>query len=342
MISVEGLVQRVPSDVDGPAGKRPKRVRLDLAVQAQGLAASRERARALILAGHVLVDGRVADKAGTLIAAGARIALMVPEHPYVGRGGVKLQGALEKFAVPLNGRVCLDLGASTGGFTDCLLQHGAARVYAVDVGRGQLDMRLRADPRVTVMERTHALTLTPADFPDRPDLVTVDLAFISLAAILPTLPPLLTDSGEILALIKPQFEVGRGHVGKGGVVRDPEAHRQVVTKVGRRAVELGLQILGAAPSCLLGPKGNREFFIYLSNTPSGATALRRTERHLSPHPALPPQGGKEHLEQTPPPSEGEDEGGGDFLGRIRTGFTPEEAAEQAVGACPEPGRREDA
>ncbi len=259
----------VASTIQYSLTQRPKRVRLDLAVQAQGLAASRERARALILAGHVLIDGRVADKAGTLIAAGARIALMVPEHPYVGRGGVKLQGALEKFAVPLNGRVCLDLGASTGGFTDCLLQHGAARVYAVDVGRGQLDMRLRADPRVTVMERTHALTLTPADFPARPDLATVDLAFISLGAILPALPPLLTDSGEILALIKPQFEVGRGHVGKGGVVRDPEAHRQVVIKVGRRAAELGLQILGAAPSCLLGPKGNREFFIYLSKSKIG-------------------------------------------------------------------------
>ncbi len=286
------MVQRVPSVFDGPVGKRAKRVRLDLAVQAQGLAASRERARALILAGHVLVDGRVADKAGTLLAAGARIALMVPEHPYVGRGGVKLQGALEKFAVPLNGRVCLDLGASTGGFTDCLLRHGAARVYAVDVGRGQLDVRLRTDPRVTVMERTHVLALTPADFPDRPDLATVDLSFISLAAILSVLPPLLTGSGEILALIKPQFEVGKGCVGKGGVVRDPEAHRQVVTKVGRRAAELGLQILGAAPSCLLGPKGNREFFIYLS--------------------------------------------------KIGTGLAPEEAAEQAVRACPEPGRREDA
>jgi 23S rRNA (cytidine1920-2'-O)/16S rRNA (cytidine1409-2'-O)-methyltransferase len=266
----------VASTIQYSLTQRPKRVRLDLAVQAQGLAASRERARALILAGHVLVDGRVADKAGTLIAAGARIALIVPEHPYVGRGGVKLQGALEKFAISLNGRVCLDLGASTGGFTDCLLQHGATRVYAVDVGHGQLDVRLRTDPRVTVMERTHALTLTPDDFPDRPDLITVDLAFISLAAILPTLPPLLTGSGEILALIKPQFEVGRGHVGKGGVVRDPEAHRQVVTKVGRRAAELGLQILGAAPSCLLGPKGNREFFIHLSKIGTGPSTELRT------------------------------------------------------------------
>src|SRR5574337_695331 len=276
------------SDADCPAAKKGSRIRLDFALQAQGLAASRERARALILAGVVLVDGRLVDKAGTVVAEDARIALVVPEHPYVGRGGVKLQGALERFAVTVTGRVCLDLGASTGGFTDCLLQYGAAHVYAVDVGRGQLDVKLRADPRVTVMERTHVLTLLPAAFPDRPDLATVDLSFISLAAILPVLPPLLTESGEVLALIKPQFEVGKGHVGKGGVVRDPEAHRQVITKVGRRAIELGLQILGVAPSCLLGPKGNREFFIYLS--------------------------------------------------KIGTGLAPEEAAEQAVGACPEPSR----
>ena len=272
------LMQRLLSDSDCPVTKKAGRVRLDLAVQAQGLAASRERARALILAGHVLVDGRVMDKAGSLVASGARITLILPEHPYVGRGGVKLQGALEKFAIPVTGRVCLDVGASTGGFTDCLLQRGAARVYAVDVGRGQLDVRLRADPRVTVMERTHALTLLPTDFPDRPSLATVDLSFISLAAILPVLPSLLTDSGDILALIKPQFEVGRGHVGKGGVVRDPEAHRLVITKVGRRAVELGLRILGAAPSCLLGPKGNREFFIYLSKIGTGITPEEAAEQ----------------------------------------------------------------
>lgn len=285
------LSQRLPSDVDGPVAKKVGRIRLDLAMQTQGLAASRERARALILSGVVLVDGRLVDKAGTLVASDARITLIAPEHPYVGRGGVKLHGALEQCAVLVAGRVCLDLGASTGGFTDCLLQHGAAHVYAVDVGRGQLDVKLRADPRVTVMERTHALTLVPTDFPDRPDVATVDLSFISLTSILPALPSLLADSGDILALIKPQFEVGKGHVGKGGVVRDPEAHRLVITRVGKRAVELGLRIRGAAPSCLLGPKGNREFFIHLS--------------------------------------------------KIGTGITPEEAAEQAVGARPEPDRRGD-
>jgi 23S rRNA (cytidine1920-2'-O)/16S rRNA (cytidine1409-2'-O)-methyltransferase len=243
---------------------KPGRVRLDLAMLEQGLTASRERARALILAGKVLVNGQVVDKAGTLIDVGAGIVLKAAEHPYVGRGGVKLQGALETFAIPVARRVCLDLGASTGGFTDCLLRNGAALVYAVDVGHGQLDPTLRADPRVVVMERTHAAMLTPADFPNRPDLATVDLSFISLASILPVLPPLLGDPGEILALIKPQFEVGKGRVGKGGVVRDPALHREVMTNIGRRAVELGLRILGAAPSCLLGPKGNREFFIYLS------------------------------------------------------------------------------
>lgn len=262
---------------------RAVRVRLDLAVQAQGLAASRERARALILAGRVLVDGRVVDKAGTLVAADAAVTLSAPEHPYVGRGGVKLQGAIEAFHIPVSGRVCLDLGASTGGFTDCLLQHGAAHVYAVDVGRGQLDVKLRADPRVTVMEQTHARTLLPADFPDRPDFATVDLSFISLAAILPVLPPLLAGSGEILALIKPQFEVGKGRVGKGGVVRDPEAHRQVITKVGRCALDLGLRILGAAPSCLLGPKGNREFFLYLSRAGTGLDPEDAAERAVGQH-----------------------------------------------------------
>ncbi|MDE2180839.1 MAG: TlyA family RNA methyltransferase [candidate division NC10 bacterium] len=272
------LIQCLPSDSDPPVTKKAGRVRLDLVVQAHGLAASRERARALILAGVVLVDGRVVDKAGTFVTSGARITLVVPEHPYVGRGGVKLQGALEQFAIPVTGRVCLDLGASTGGFTDCLLQRGAAHVYAVDVGRGQLDARLRADPRVTVMERTHVLTLLSADFPDRPDLATVDLSFISLAAILPALPSLLADSGDILALIKPQFEVGKGHVGKGGVVRDPEQHRLVIMKVGRRAVELGLRIRGAAPSCLLGPKGNREFFIHLSKIGTGVTPEEAAEQ----------------------------------------------------------------
>ena len=154
---------------------------------------------------------------------------------------MKLEGALERFGISVAGRVCLDLGSSTGGFTDCLLRRGAALVYAVDVGHGQLAARLRADPRVVVMERTHARPLTPADFPDRPDFATVDLSFISLAAMLPVLPPLLGDPGEILALIKPQFEVGKGQVGKGGVVRDPEQHRHVITAIGRRAVELGLE-----------------------------------------------------------------------------------------------------
>jgi len=262
--SVEGLTQPVRSAPTGPAARKLKRIRLDLAVLEQGLASSRERARALILAGKVLVGDRVVDKAGALVAADSRITLRTAAHPYVGRGGVKLQGALETFGVTVSGRICLDLGASTGGFTDCLLRHGAARVYAVDVGRGQLDAALRGDPRVVVMERTHARALTPADFQERPELVTVDLSFISFTKILPVLPPLLAGSGEILALLKPQFEVGKGEVGKGGVVRDPEQHRRVIATVGRLAVELGLRILGAAPSCLLGAKGNREFFIHLS------------------------------------------------------------------------------
>ncbi len=245
------------------------RVRLDVAVLEQGLATSRERARALILAGKVLVDGRVLDKPGTLVRASQGVTLKASDHPYVGRGGVKLQGALEEFGVAVAGRICLDVGASTGGFTDCLLRHGAALVYAVDVGRGQLDAKLRADPRVVVMERTHVKVLRSTDFPERPDLATIDLSFISLSTVLPLLLPLLTDSGEILALVKPQFEVGKGQVGRGGVVRDPARHQEAVSRVGRLAVELGLRILGAASSRLLGPKGNREFFLHLAREGTG-------------------------------------------------------------------------
>jgi 23S rRNA (cytidine1920-2'-O)/16S rRNA (cytidine1409-2'-O)-methyltransferase len=266
----------------------------------QGLATSRERARALILAGKVLVDGRVIDKPGTLVRAAEGVALKASDHPYVGRGGVKLQGALEEFGVAVARRVCLDLGASTGGFTDCLLQQGAALVYAVDVGRGQLDARLRADPRVVVMERTHVRTLRPADFPDPPDLATVDLSFISLSMVLPLLPPLLAGSKEILALLKPQFEVGKGQVGRGGVVRDPVRHREAVLRIGRLAVELGFRILGAAPSRLLGPKGNREFFLHLC----GPDPLRCDSAQASTS--------------------------------LRASIDPEEAAERAVRACHEP------
>jgi 23S rRNA (cytidine1920-2'-O)/16S rRNA (cytidine1409-2'-O)-methyltransferase len=287
-----------------------KRVRLDIAMLDQGLASSRERARALILAGKVLVDGRVVDKAGALVAASAGITLKTAEHPYVGRGGVKLQGALETFGVRVTGRVCLDLGASTGGFTDCLLRHGAALVYAVDVGRGQLDLKLRTDPRVVVMERTHARGLTPADFRERPEIATVDLSFISLTKILPVLPPLLAAPGEVLALIKPQFEVGKGEVGKGGVVRDPEQHRRVITAVGRLAVDLGFRVVGAAPSCLLGPKGNREFFLHLSR-PCPEQGRPEPRRRACPEPGR----------------------------SINAGLDPELAAELAVGTRPEPSRR---
>lgn len=285
----------VRSHLATATGRKPGRLGLDLAVLERGLAETRERARALILAGKVLVDGRVVDKAGTLVGAGTQVALMGSDHPYVGRGGVKLERALEELGVTAAGRVCLDLGASTGGFTDCLLRHGAVLVYAVDVGRGQLAQRLRADPRVVVMERTNARMLDPAAFVERPDLATVDLSFISLAAILPLLPPLLADTGEILALVKPQFEVGKGQVGKGGVVRDAGQHRRVIAGLGRLAVQVGMKILGASSSCLLGPKGNREFFLHLSLTGPST--------------------------------------------RLGPGIDPEEAAERAVSACPEPGRR---
>jgi 23S rRNA (cytidine1920-2'-O)/16S rRNA (cytidine1409-2'-O)-methyltransferase len=276
------------------------RVRLDHAVVDRGLAPSRERARALILAGRVSVDGAMIDKPGTLVSIGAGVAVTAPDHPYVGRGGVKLAAALAAFRVAVAGRTCLDLGASTGGFTDCLLQHGASLVYAVDVGRGQLDVRLRTDPRVVVMERTHAGTLTPSDLPVPPDLCTVDLSFISLAGVLPLIPPLLTWPGEMIVLVKPQFEVGRGRVGKGGVVRDPVEHRRVVARVGRLAIERGLRILDARPSCLLGPMGNREFFLHL------AFAAASVGRDLG---------------RVPPVERG-------------PGIDPDEAADRAVGGAP--------
>jgi len=240
-----------------------KKERLDKLLVERGLVPSRERARALILAGKVVVDDHAVDKAGAQVADDASIRLKGEDIPYVSRGGLKLAKGLDVFALDASGRVALDVGASTGGFTDCLLQRGAARVYAVDVGYGQLAWKLREDPRVVNLERTNIRDLLPERLDERPSLAVIDASFISLDKVLPATLALLSEGGEVVALIKPQFEVGRGEVGKGGVVRDAGKHEMVVAKVRETAEALGCRVLGVTESPILGPKGNREFLIHL-------------------------------------------------------------------------------
>jgi 23S rRNA (cytidine1920-2'-O)/16S rRNA (cytidine1409-2'-O)-methyltransferase len=237
--------------------------RLDIVLVDRGLAPSRERARALILAGQVTVDGQVVSKAGAPVGGDARVALATPDHPYVGRGGVKLAHALDAFALDPRGRCALDVGASTGGFTDVLLQRGAVSVIALDVGRGQLDWRLRTDPRVVVKEGVNARALTRNDVPHDVNLVTIDVAFISLRHILPAVPPFLDRPADIVALVKPQFEAGRQEVGKGGLVIDPAVHDTVLARVTETALALGLERIAMAPSAITGATGNQEFFLHL-------------------------------------------------------------------------------
>lgn len=245
-----------------PRGVALKGERLDERLLREGLAESRQRAQALIRAGRVLVDDVPVDKPGSRVGEAARLRLRGGERRYVSRGGEKLAGALADLHLDVAGRVCLDLGASTGGFTDCLLQCGAARVVAVDVGYGQLDLRLRGDPRVRVLERTNARTLRPEDVPEPVGLVTLDLAFISATLVLPRIPEVAAGA-QVLVLVKPQFEVGRERVGKGGVVRDPALREAAVQRVAAAARELGYRERGRAESRLPGPKGNREIFLWL-------------------------------------------------------------------------------
>ncbi len=239
------------------------KVRLDSLLVSRGLAQSRERASALVLSGVVLVNGQPAQKAGQQVAADAEVALKKPDHPYVGRGGIKLAHALETFGILVEGREALDVGASTGGFTDVLLKRGAIRVVALDVGHGQLDWGLRNDPRVVVIERANARTLGPVHLPSLVDIVTVDVSFISLRHIFPRLPPLLREGADIVALVKPQFEAGRAEVGKKGVVRDPEVQLRVVEEATRAAAEVGLVRAAMTESPITGDTGNREFFLHL-------------------------------------------------------------------------------
>jgi 23S rRNA (cytidine1920-2'-O)/16S rRNA (cytidine1409-2'-O)-methyltransferase len=251
------------------------RTRLDALLVERGLAASRERARALILAGKVLVDGKPAAKAGDNVPADTAVALVTPDHPYVSRGGLKLAHALDQFHIDVIARTALDIGASTGGFTDVLLHRGAVHVVALDVGHGQLDWRLRNDRRVTVLERVNARQVTPETFGEGPRLfgiITIDVSFISLRLILPVVPPLLAPEADVVVLVKPQFEAGRAEVGKGGIVKDPAVHRRVVDDVIADAERLCLTCVAETPSPIEGMEGNREFLIHLrsSDAPDAA------------------------------------------------------------------------
>jgi 23S rRNA (cytidine1920-2'-O)/16S rRNA (cytidine1409-2'-O)-methyltransferase len=247
-----------------------KGLRLDMLLVERGLAVSRERARALILAGDVRVAGQPVTKAGTPVAADADVTVAVPDHPYVGRGGLKLAHALDVFGIEVEGRAGLDIGASTGGFTDVLLQRGAVRVVALDVGHGQLDWKIRSDPRVEVVERMNARTLTPASLPGSLtafDVVTIDVSFISLRHILPVVPPLLRPGADVVALIKPQFEAGRAEVGKGGIIREPAVHARVIEEIVAAADALGLVRFGLVDSPIAGMEGNLEFLVHLRQAP---------------------------------------------------------------------------
>lgn len=245
-----------------PGRGRKRRVRIDTLLVDRGLAESRSRAQALIMAGLVYAGEQRIDKAGQSVAEDVPIEVRGREHPWVSRGGVKLAHALEHFSIAVDGKTCLDVGASTGGFTDVLLQHGAAHVFAVDVGHGQLAWKLRNDPRVTVLERTNARHLSRTQVPDPVDVITCDASFIGLQTVLPASLALAVPGACVIALIKPQFEVGRENVGKGGVVRDPALHRQVCERIRHWFETLpGWHVVGLVESPLRGPEGNVEFLI---------------------------------------------------------------------------------
>lgn len=246
-----------------------EKVRLDLLLYQKGMAESREKARAMIMAGLVDVDRVRAEKPGTPVSPHSHILVRTPYPPYVSRGGLKLEAALKRFSVQVRGKVMLDVGASTGGFTDCLLQHGAAKVIAVDVGYGQLHWKLRQDSRVMVLERTNIRHLEPAAIKEEVHGAVIDVSFISLKLAVPAASRLLKNRAFLIALVKPQFEVGKGRVGKGGVVRDPVLHREVMDEMIGFFRNSGWDVAGQMPSPLLGPKGNKEFLVHLVRNPSG-------------------------------------------------------------------------
>jgi 23S rRNA (cytidine1920-2'-O)/16S rRNA (cytidine1409-2'-O)-methyltransferase len=237
--------------------------RLDKLVLERGLADSIEKARALIMAGQVVVGDHTIDKSGHQVASDVEVRLKGEALPYVSRGGLKLRRALDEFHLCVTGLVAIDVGASTGGFTDCLLQAGATKIFAVDVGYGQLAWKLQQDPHVVSMEKTNIRSLIPGQLDEVPDLAVIDASFISLAKVLPPTVTLLKPGGRIIALIKPQFEVGKGEVGKGGIVRDPAAHDKVIADVRQTSIELGLSVAGLCESPITGADGNREFLILL-------------------------------------------------------------------------------
>lgn len=244
--------------------------RLDVMMVQRGLAPSREKAKAVIMAGEVLVDGQREDKPGTAFAEKVTITVKGNPIPYVSRGGLKLEKAVKQFGLVLAGRVCMDVGSSTGGFTDCMLQNGASKVYSVDVGHGQLDWGLRNDERVICMERTNIRYVTPEDIQEQPSFVSIDVSFISLTKVLPAVKALMDQNGEIVCLIKPQFEAGREKVGKKGVVRDPAVHREVISRVAAYAQENGFELLHLEFSPIKGPEGNIEYLLHLKNSPETA------------------------------------------------------------------------
>lgn len=239
----------------------PKR-RLDNLLLERGIVQSRERAKGLILSGDVRVNGNPVNKAGTLIDEDAEIEI-TKDIPYVSRGGLKLEKAIKEFNINVKDKVAIDVGASTGGFTDCLLQNGTKKVYAVDVGYGQLAWKLRKDPRVVVIERKNIRYIKPSDIGEPVDIATIDVSFISLKLVLPIVKNLLKENGEIIALIKPQFEVGKSEVGKGGIVRETEKHERVISEIKSFAIDLGFKVLNVTESPIVGQKGNVEFLIYL-------------------------------------------------------------------------------
>jgi len=247
-----------------PSKPKPGKKRLDLLVVERGLADSREKAQAMILAGEVRVNGSRSDKAGMQVAADARIEVSGTSAKYASRGGLKLEGALEDFAIDVSGKTCLDIGASTGGFTDCLLSNGARCVYAVDVTTEQMVWRLQQDPRVKQIKE-NARNLRPEQIPEPADLVTVDVSFISVAKVLPAVVAAAGTRAEYLILVKPQFELDRGDVGRGGIVRDAALHARAVDRVRTAAEAAGLRVEGVRPSRLIGAEGNQEFFLHARN-----------------------------------------------------------------------------
>ena len=248
--------------MQGKANHRTARIRLDRLLADRGLVESRERGQALIIAGQVIVNDRKEEKTGTLIPVDADIRILGAQMPYVSRGGLKLDAALREFRIDAAGRTALDVGASTGGFTDCLLQHGAVKVYAVDVGYGQLAWKLRQDPRVVVIERTNIREMAPDRIPEKIGLVVIDVSFISLEKVLPAVMRYLAPNANIIALIKPQFEVGRALVGKGGIVRDETVRKSAVERITAFMKELGFDVRGVTPSPITGQDGNVEFLLH--------------------------------------------------------------------------------